>query len=70
MKILNYILKMRVLLVDKKEKNKKTEFSFKNFCCQSVILLFCLFTIYKSCSIKLEKLEIEKNYKYFFVFHR
>ena len=68
MKILNYILKMFVLLVDKTEKKEKSEFSFKNFCCQSVILLFCLLTIYKSCSIKLEKLEIEKNYKYFFCF--
>ena len=42
MKILNYILKMFVLLVDKTEKKEKTEFSFKNFCCQSVLLLFCL----------------------------
>ena len=68
MKILNYILKMRVLLVDRTEKKEKNDFSFKYFCYQLVILFFCLYTIYKSCSIKLEKLETEKNYKYFFCF--
>ena len=59
---------MFVLLLDKTEKQKETDFSFRNVFYQSLILLFCLLIIYKSCSIKLEKLEIEKNYKYFFCF--
>ena len=59
---------MFVLLIDKTEKQKEADFSFRNVFYQSLILLFCLLIIYKSCSIKLEKLEAEKNYKYFFCF--
>jgi hypothetical protein len=68
MKILNYILKMFTLLIENKEKEKDKEISIKKVFYRLFILFLLLLIIYRSCSIKLEKIEIEKNYKYFFCF--
>ena len=59
---------MFTLLIDKSEKDKDKEIIINKVFYQIGILLICLLVIYKSCSIKLEKIEIEKNYKYFFCF--
>ena len=68
MKILNYILKMFTLLIENNEKEKDKEISIKKVFYRLFILFLLLLIIYRSCSIKLEKIEIEKNYKYFFCF--
>ena len=70
MKILNYILKMFALLIDKREKERDELISMKKVSYKSIIILILLLIIYLSCSIELKKLEAEKNYKYFFVFHQ
>ena len=59
---------MIVLLIDKTEKAKDDEISIKIVLYKSFFVLICLLIIYKSCSIQLEKIQIEKNYKYFFCF--
>ena len=68
MKILNYILKMFALLIDKREKERDELISMKKVSYKSIIILVLLLIIYLSCSIELKKLEAEKNYKYFFCF--
>ena len=68
MKILNYILKMFTLLIENNEKEKYKEISIKKVFYRLFILFLLLIIIYRSCSIKLEKIEIDKNYKYFFYF--
>ena len=59
------------ILIDKSEidyyKDEKT-ISMKELSYKSVIIFILLFISYKSCSIQLENIEIEKNYKYFFCF--
>ena len=59
---------MFALLIHRSEKEKDNDISIKKVFHKTSILFLLLLIIYKSCSIKLEKIEIEKNYKYFFCF--
>ena len=68
MKILNNILKILIIDNAENEKEKDNEISIKCVLCKISALFLLFLIIYKSCSIKSEKLEIEKNYKYFFCF--
>ena len=52
--------------MDNKEKDK--DISIKKVFFKICELFLLLLIIYRACSIKLEKIEIEKNYKYFFCF--
>ena len=59
---------MYALLMENMEKNKDNEISIKKFFFKVGEIFLLLLIVYRSCTIKLEKIEIEKNYKYFFCF--
>ena len=68
MKILNYILKKISLVHDKREEEKDIDISLNKYLYKSVIIVTLLLIVNKSSSIKLERIEKEKNYKYYFCF--
>ena len=59
-----------LLINETENKKRRKDFEISNTKASQKIslILLLLLIVYISCSIKLEKLEIEKNYKYFFCF--